>query len=155
MLFFRLRATKAISGLTAGVPAIVEGRVVARTTLNFSHTHEKCVYFANTESSFRLADRGGRKLWLVDSFEQEQSGFWVEDATGRVYVPIQPRVLVVRGAALQQGDLSRERRWSAQLIREGDKVRIYGTPDAPSGKEPKETLALRPGPDGTVFVLVR
>ncbi len=155
MLFFRFRKTTAISGLAAGQAAIVEGRVVAKTQLSMPHTREHGVFFAVTESSFRLADRGGRKLWLVDAFEQEQVGFWVEDGTGRVWVPSQPRALTVRGAPLLQGELSRSRRWSGQLIREGDRVRLHGVPQTPSGKEPKDCLALHAPSGGVMTVLVR
>ncbi len=154
MLFFRFRRTTPVAKLTVGQPAIVEGKVVAKTWVTLPYAEQKGVFYALTQSTFRLSERGGRRLWLVESFDQQQSGFWVEDGTGRLYVPIQPRHFNVRGGVMLQGDVSPTRRWSAQLIKEGDRIRVYGTPDKPSGKEPKENLALRPSPEQAIQVLI-
>ena len=157
MLFFRFRKTSPISSLEPGTVVIIEGTVVPKTELSLRGTGDKCVFYALTQESFRLSERGGRKLWLVDQYEQQASGFYLDDGTGKLYIPIQPVVMDMRGGHVVTADIggAGQKRIYARIVRGKDRLRLHGTIDKPYGKEPSDSLVLRPAPDGKILGLAR
>ncbi len=157
MFFFRFRRTNQVASLKPGDVAIIEGVISPKTELSLPHTQDKCVFYSRTVEAFKISERAGRKLWLAEHYERQASGFFVDDGTGRVYVPAQPSVTEFSGGHTVIGNIDRsgEKRFFANVIRGGDRIRIHGTLDTPSGKEPKDTLVLRPAPTGILLGLRR
>ncbi len=146
-------AAPTFAGAQLGHSVIVAGTVTARSEVTFTPSGDKAVWFSATYESQGRGDRGSRNLWMFDHLDRQQSGFFIDDGTGRLYVPVQPTQLDIRGGHHLHGEIGRtgKDRYSAYLLREGDSLRLHGVVDKPSGKEPRDTLVLRATDGGVLF----
>lgn len=156
-MFFFVRK-RPVDCLEEGKLAVVEGKVVVKSeiTVNGSGTH--CVYYDRFEEAYETPARGrGRALWIPKAFERRCAGFFVEDPSGRVWIPEGGEGLEVSGGAQELGRLGAKgkRRYSAQLVRAGDSVRVKGLVSKPMSAEPTEGFVIRGDAKGRLFVKVR
>ena len=157
-MFLRFKRCTRIGELKAGADAVVEGTVKARESLNLPGPGTKCVYYDQLVETYgRGARGGGRPFWQPQSAEQKLVGFYVEDATGRVWVDVAAAAVALSGAPTETGQFGAKakKRFTARLLKDGFVVKIHAAVDEPRGKEPRGTLALRPRADGRLEVLVR
>lgn len=141
-----------------GGTAIVEGRVVAKSELAVPEGGQRCVWYDALVESFSSGSRGGRLLWMPERAEARCAGFYLEDETGRLWVPEDARPFDVSGARRVAGPVGREgtKRYVAHYLQAGDTLRIQGRVDKPVGrKEPAGVLVLRPKDDGRLVVIVQ
>ena len=89
--FLRPTPIAHLQGAPAGRKVIIEGRVVAQQTLPLGVAHLACVWYDNLVESMKAGLRGSRALWFVEKAECRFCGFWVEDASGRIWVGGDPR----------------------------------------------------------------
>jgi hypothetical protein len=150
-VFLRFRRATPIGEISEGATVIVEGKVAAKTELNVPEAGRRCVWYDVLFEAFSSGSRGGRMLWLPDRVEAKCAGFFVEDATGKVWVPEDAQLLDVQGAHRMGGPIGKDtsKRYVANYLEAGDTVRIEGRVDKPAGrKEPAGTRVLRPVAQG-------
>jgi hypothetical protein len=147
-MFLWLKSKTKIDALAAGEERVCEGRVVPKRELVVPGTQLRCVYYFQHVDKWDRGDRGrGRKAWYPVSAEEKAEGFFLEDATGRVWVAADDQRLAVAGGAEEMGPLGKKgtQRYIARLIRTGDVVRVRGLVDKPKAAEPGEVLVVRAG----------
>ncbi|MBT9559222.1 MAG: hypothetical protein IV100_24525 [Myxococcales bacterium] len=148
-------AAPTFAGALVGSSVIVSGTVSARTEVTFGPSGDKAIWYSATYESQGRGDRGSRNLWMFDHLDRQQGGFFIDDGTGRIYVPVQPTQMDIRGGHHVYGEIGRtgKERYSTYLLRDGDSLRLHGVVDKPSGKEPRDTLVLRAAEGGVLFGL--
>lgn len=147
-----------VKDLQEGRVGLVEGRVVARSEITVNGSGTSCVYYDRLEEAYETPARGrGRALWIPKGYERRCAGFFVEDATGRVWIAQGHEGLEVNGGAREHGRLGKKgtRRYTAQLLRVGDKVRVRGLVDRPKAAEPTGTKVIRVDAKGRLVVRVK
>jgi hypothetical protein len=146
-----------ISKLEEGKGALIEGEVVAREELSLSGSGTKCVYYDKMNESFEHGQRGrGRRMWVPTNMEKRSAGFFVKDESGRVWVVGDTDALDVQGGKRESGTIGKgnRKRYLAQMVQNGDKVRVKGLVSKPKGSEPADSLVIRPGAKGRLTVRV-
>lgn len=157
-MFLRFRPRTKIENLTEDSEPVIEGQVISKETITVSGTKIRCVYYDKLKESYQKPVRGaGRKMWIPQGVEQRCAGFYVDDGTGRVWVPEKTDGLLVREGITTRGAEGKKgtRRYVAQLLRHGDTVRVKGAAQAPRGAEPDVKFSLRAGKKGKLEILVR
>ncbi len=147
-MFLWLKSRTKIEALEDGALGVVEGRVVPARELGVPGTQIKCVYYHQIIDKWDRGERGrGRKMWIPINAEERVEAFYVEDATGRVWVAADAKHVDVSGAAEEIGPFGKKanQRFIARLIREGDVVRVRGAVTKAQGSEPGDVLVVRPG----------
>ena len=157
-MFLRFKKKTPISRLSEGVEAVVKGQVVGENKLTLSGSQTRCVYYDKISESFEHGPRGrGRRMWVPKNMEMRCSGFFIEDASGRVWVDGNTEGFDVQGGIQESGTLGKghRKRYMAQMIRSGDKVIIGGLVSKPKASEPADLLVLRPNAKGLLKIIVR
>ncbi len=157
-MFLRFRSRTKIEKVTKSSDVVIEGRVIAKDTISVSGTSVRCVYYDKMKESYQRPMRGaGRKMWIPQGVEQRCAGFYIDDGTGRVWIPEKTDGLLVREGVTTRGLEGKKgiRRYVAQLLREGDIIRARGAVDTPRGSEPAVNFSLRAGKKGRLEILVR
>lgn len=159
MFLLRFRgATPAsrVASLSPGQTTIIAGTVVAEKTLPLGHHKLPCVWYDNLVESMKAGLRGTRALWFVERAECRFTGFFVEDAWGKIYVTGDPREIEVSGARRLMGPMNKEgtERFVAHVIQPGMKVKIHGAVGERAGV-PGGGPCLRATPEVPLEILVR
>jgi hypothetical protein len=146
-----------LQGVPPGRKVVVEGRVVAQQTLPLGVAHLACVWYDNLVESMKAGMRGSRALWFVEKAECRFCGFWIEDATGRLWVGGDPREVNVRGAKRVTGAMNKTatERFTAHVIQPGTLVRVRGVLSAHERGDPGSEPVLRATTEHPVDIRVR
>jgi hypothetical protein len=155
-MFFRFQKPKKITTLTADSVQTTAGRVMAPSTVNIPGTDIPCAcYWQLTEAWKQPARKKGRKMWIPQSARQGCKGFYVEDDTGKIWVPDNGEVLDIRNGWQDAGLMGKKgtQRFVARSIRPGDVIKIRGRVSEAKGAEPADCLVFRPDDKGMVTIL--
>lgn len=160
MFLLRFRRPTPASALTDAPPGrtvLIEGRVVAQQTVALGVAQLACVWFDNLVETMKAGMRGTRALWFVERAECRFTGFFVEDATGRVWVGGDPRELTVKGAKRLTGSMDKQgtERFTAHVIQPGMRVRVTGVLAAREKGDPGQVPVVRATAQSPAQVLVR
>jgi hypothetical protein len=160
MFFLRFRRPTPASQLTDAAPGrsvIVEGKVVAHQTLPLGVAHLACVWYDNLVETMKAGMRGSRALWFVERAECRFAGFFVEDASGRVWVTGDPRELEIRGARRMTGAMDKQgtERFTAHVLQPGMTVRVQGVVAGREKGDQGPGAVLRATPRAPVSIWVR
>jgi hypothetical protein len=155
--FLRPTPIAHLQGAPAGRKVIIEGRVVAQQTLPLGVAHLACVWYDNLVESMKAGLRGSRALWFVEKAECRFCGFWVEDASGRIWVGGDPREVNVRGAKRVTGAMNKAatERFTAHVIQPGAVVRVRAVLNAHERGDPGSEPVLRATAEHPVDIRVR
>jgi hypothetical protein len=156
-MFMSLRKRTRIDDLADGKLVVVEGRVVARSELNIMGSDEKGVYFDRMNESFEKGQRGaGRRMWVPKNMERKSAGFFIDDGSGSVWIADDVDATVVSGGKQIGGVVGKKgrARFSAQVIQEGNNVRVRGVVSRAKGAEPSDGLVIRANAKGRLEILV-
>ncbi len=158
-MFLRFRRPTPAAEVAEGAAAIVEGQITAKTELAVPEGGPRCVWYDALYEAFGSGSRGGRLLWMPERAETKCAGFFVEDASGKVWVPEDAAPhLDVRGGRRAGGPVGKDgrKRYVAHYLQAGDTVRLHGQVGRATGrKEPPGVRVLRPFEGGKLVVLVR
>ncbi|MCP4600928.1 MAG: hypothetical protein GY847_10435 [Proteobacteria bacterium] len=150
-MFRWFKSKTQVSDLLEGAEVAVEGRVVSRNELTLSGSKTRCVYYDKLNESFEVGARGrGRKMWVPKNLERRCAGFFVDDGSGQVWVTSDTEGLRVDGGKQESGAIGKKgsQRYSAQIIQNGDLVRIKALVSQPRGADPAHGFVLRPTKKG-------
>lgn len=151
MLFLRFRKTTPVSALAVGQAAIVEGKAVSDASIKVPGTDHDAVYHETVTEEFKAGIRQGRAMWTPVAGDEELTPFWLEDASGRVFVnplgrspraPSEPAVKVSGGRSERGEGKRRGSRYITRYIAPGDVVRVRGLVAQP---KPGKKGRVRPG----------
>ena len=150
-MFLSLRKRTKISSVQMGDTVTVEGivRAVQESTLPGDGT--PCVYYELMTEVYKKGERGtGRPLWFPEKMERKCNGFLLGDGSGEIFVECLAEQVRMNGGRSTKGILDKKgrRRFSARLIREGDKLRVRGIAGSPSASNSPNTLCLGPDKKG-------
>ena len=155
-MFFRLKKANKISSLTAEAVQVTTGKVVAPATLNIPGTTISCVCYWQMTEVWKQSDRKkGRKMWMPQSARQGCKGFFVEDDSGKIWVPDNGDVLDIRNGWEEGGLMGKKgtQRFVARSIKPGDVIKIRGKVSKSRGAEPGDCMVFRPDEKGFVTIL--
>ncbi len=156
-MFSLFRKKTPTSELQVGAEVVVEGEVVAQNELSLSGTGTKCVYYEKLNESFEVGARGrGRKMWVPKNLERRCAGFYLDDGSGRVWVRNDTDGVEVVGGKQESGVVGKKgrTRFTAQLVQNGDRVRLQGAVDEPKGADPAGGLVIKPNKKGFLKIKV-
>src|SRR5262245_51244921 len=145
MLLLRFARRTPVSSLHEGAIAVVEGRVVARTSLKVLGTNVDCVFHDTAVEEWKKGVRGGRAMWTPMRGEQELEAFEVDDGSGRVLVWPDEGTVDVRGGRRERLPTRSQARSVTRYIAPGDLVRVRGlvrVPPAPKKGKPRAALEI-------------
>ena len=141
-----------IAALRAGA-VIVEGRIVCDATLALSFAPLPAVAAEWwIESHRRVAAGRRRPMWVAIDGGARAVDCWLEEATGRVRVAMDPDSLRVLAPRHDTGPLRDRRgtRWVARWLASGDRVRVRGLVE-----EGADGLVLAGTPERPLEILLR
>lgn len=159
MFILRFRgATPAsrVATLSPGRKTVIEGVVVAHQTMALGQGKLPCVWYDNLVESMKAGMRGTRALWFVERAECRFADFFVEDASGKIFVSGDPREVEVSGAKRLLGMMNKQgtERFVAHVIQPGMRVKIHRAVGESAGV-PGGGPALRSTADVPLQILVR
>jgi len=149
-----LRKTE-ISKISEGSTVIVEGTVRADREMALPGEGTKCVYYELLVEVYKKGARGmGRPLWFPEKLDRKLSGFFVSDGTGEIFVDVPAEQVILQGGFQTGGKLDKKgrRRFSARMIREGDRVRLRGTVASGVAGVPDGMMMLEPDRKGRLKI---
>ena len=156
-MFSIFRKKTPVSSLKADKEAIVQGEVVAREEMSLPNSGTKCVFYEKMNESFIQGARGrGRRMWVPQNMEKRFVGFFVRDASGKVWVAADTDAIDVQGGKQESGFLGKgqKKRYFAKLIISGDKVVVRGVASEPKAAEPADCMVIRPDAKGRIVVKI-
>ncbi len=157
-MFLRFRKRTPIKDLRENALVVVEGKVVAKGYLSAPGSRTRCVYHETMIERFGTGSRArGRAMWLPERFDRNQTGFFVEDKTGKVWVDDEVEDAYLTGGLDEMGPIGNtgRSRFAGRVVREGDLIRVRGVVSPRRKSEPEDVLVLRATDKGRMEILVR
>ncbi|MBN2529561.1 MAG: hypothetical protein JXR76_24445 [Deltaproteobacteria bacterium] len=157
-MFFAFQRSKKISMLENDSVQVITGKVLAPNEIKIPGTDIGCAcYWMMTEAWKQPARKKGRKMWMPESSQQGSKGFFVEDATGKVWVVDNADVLELRSGWENSGRMGKKgtKRFVSRCIKSGDVVKIRGLITPAKGAEPGDCKVVRPNAKGMISILLR
>lgn len=159
MMFLSWRKAQRIGSLAPGKDAIVEGSAAAsKGDIAAPGSGTRCVILESLGESFEIGPRGrGRRMWVPKSLDKRSAGFFVDDGTGKVWIPSDTEgVELIKGRQeVAVAGKKGYQRYLTSMICAGDTVRVAGSVDQPKKSEPADCLVIRPDKKGRVRVILR
>ena len=155
-MFLSLQRSKKMTSLVKDSVQVVTGKVTAPKQVKIPGTDIDCAcYWMMVEAWKQPARKKGRKMWMPESSQQGSNGFFVEDATGKIWVADDAKVLELRSGWENSGRMGKKgtRRFVSRCIKTGDIIKIRGTVTAAKGAEPAGCMVLRPDSKGFISII--
>ena len=156
-MFLSLRKRTKISSIHPGDTVTIEGTVRSDRESTLPGDGTPCVYYEIMTEVYKKGERGsGRPLWFPENMERKGNGFFLGDDTGEIFVDCPAEQIRMNGGYSTAGKMGKKghRRFSARLIREGDKVLVRGIAGPPTASQGTATLSLGPDKKGRMEMSV-
>ena len=156
-MFLSLRKRTKISSIHTGDIVTIEGTVRPDRVSTLPGDGTPCVYYELMTEVYKKGERGsGRPLWFPETMERKGNGFFLSDDTGEIFVDCRAEQIRMAGGHRTAGKMGKKghRRFSARLIREGDKVRVRGIAGPSAASIGSPPLSLGPDKKGRMEMSV-